>query len=467
MKSKVISVTCAAIMAFTLIGCGNQAESNSAANNATETGTAATEETQAAEATTEEVKIEGTFVKMNIPYGDFFAAEFEGGDGVDAVSSATMNKAANEKLTGGTYHLEDNSKILGVSFPVLIPEGVTLDESLKVADEADLYAAADYSYAELSETPANYKEVSVDDSGKYSFGKTQGDAEDFDSKEASINTATFWGDYEIDLDESLAEKTVFAASIHTTDGKTYAMRSLENVWRGFEIAFATTDKYEEPHGNTVVYEPYADLPGKTVDEIILYTTEGVKKTSVNLYLPLKFDNEIKVADATVKSGKTTVSLTGFPEDYELEYAVEGDSKDIVCDGKEITWKDALAGKYTLTVSDKSGVYAPYTADFVLSTDKAVADASDDGVKKAGDATDEEFAAYLKNIEKYEVNGEEVSGAGHHGAKIIKEDGTVDKTLSKVFDKEGNFKVVVKSAGYPDVKLDVEITEVAPAEEEHK
>ncbi|MBR4669301.1 MAG: DUF1533 domain-containing protein [Butyrivibrio sp.] len=460
MKSKVISVTCAAILAFSLIGCGSKEEDPSAQVAATETETT--------EATAEEtVEVKGTFVKMNIPYGEFFAAEFEGGDGVDAVSSATMNKASNEKLTGGTYHLEDNSKILGVSFPVCVPEGTTLDESLKEDDEEALYSAPDHSYVAITEAPANYKELTVDDSGKYSFGKTVGDAEDFDSSNASINTATFWGDYEIDLDESLSEQVVFAASIHTTDGKTYAMRSLENVWRGFEIAFATTDKYEEPHGNIVAYQPYEDLPGKTVDEIVLYTKDGVKKAAVNLYLPLKFENEIKVEDATQKSGTTTVKLDGFPEDYDLEYEVEGDSKDIVCDGTNITWKDAIAGKYTLKVSDKSGVYAPYTSEFVLSTDKAVAEASEDGVKKADDATDDEFAAYIKNIEKYDVNGTEVSGAGHHGAKIVKEDGTVDKTLSKVFDKEGSYKVVVKSAGYPDVTLNVEITEVAPSEEGKK
>ena len=182
---------------------------------------------------------------------------------------------------------------------------------------------------------------------------------------------------------------------------------------------------------------------------------------------MKFDNEITVADTALTSKTTTVKVTGFPEDYEPEYSVEGDSSDITCDGANITWKDALAGKYTLTINDKSGVYAPYTADFVLSTDKAVAAASESGVVKADNASDDEFAAYIKNIEAYDVNGNEVSGTGHKGAKIIKEDGTVDKTLSNVFDKTGKFKVVVKSSGYPDVTLDVDITEVAPAKEEPK
>ena len=460
MKIKVLSVICAAMLTFSLAGCGKDAGEQSA-SDASSNAESATDESS------DSASIAGTFVKMNIPYGDFFANEFEGGEDVDAVSSATMNKAANDKLTGGTYHLKDNSKILGVSFPVCIPEGTTIDESLKVSDEAALYDAADYSYVELTEIPKNYKELSADASGKYSFSKTMGDAEDLSAGEASVNTATHWGDYEIDLDESLSSQVVSAATIHTTEGKTYGMRSLENVWRGFEIAFATTESYKEPHGNTVAYLPYADLPGKTIDEIVLYTPEGVKKASVNLYLPLKFDNEITAADAALTSNTTTVKTSGFPEDYEPEYSVEGDSSDITCDGTNITWKEALAGKYTLTISDKSGVYAPYTADFVLSADKAVVKADKDGIVKADGVSDEEFAAYIKNIEAYDVNGNEVSGTGHKGAKLIKEDGTVDKTVSNVFDKTGTFKVIVKSSGYPDVTLDVDITEVAPAKEEPK
>ena len=455
MKNKFLTVTFSAILAVSLIGCGKKIEESSVSIE--DNGVAM------ADGASDTITAKGSFVKMNIPYGDFFAAEFEGGDSVDTVSSATLKKASNDKLTGGTYHLEDNSKILGVSFPVFIPDGVKIDENLKVDDETALYSAADYSYTALSETPVNYKVLDIDDSGKYSFGKTVGDSEDFPADDACINTATFWGDYEIDLDESLSEKTVFAATIHTTDGKTYGMRSLENVWRGFEIAFATTKAYKEPHGNMVSYLPYADLPGKTIDEITLYTTEGVKKSKVHLYLPLKFENTITIEDAAVADKKTTVKLEGFPDDYGLSYAVEGDSNDITSDGTTITWTDALAGKYTLYVIDSSSVYAPYTADFILSTDKAVATAKDDGIEKTSDATDEEFAAYIKNISSYEVNGNEVSGSGYHGSKVIKEDGSVDKTLSNVFDKVGTYKVVIKSSGYPDVSLDVNITEVAPAE----
>ncbi|MCR5720946.1 MAG: DUF1533 domain-containing protein [Lachnospiraceae bacterium] len=456
MKKKILSVALSAVFVLSMSACAEKAP-ESVADVSTEVST---EEVTSVSST----ENDGTYVIMNIPYGDFFAAEFEGGENVDAVTSATMNKAANENLTGGTYHLEDNSKILGVSFPVLIKEGVSLDDSLKVADEAALYAAADFSYTELSDAPTYYKELSVDESGKFVFGETHGEAEELSGDTASVNTATHWGDYEIDLDQSLSELTVIAAKVHTTDGASYGFRSLENLWRGFEIAFATTDSYVEPHGNTVIYEPYADLPGKTVDEVVLYTKNGVKKISVNLYLPLKFENTLEVADAKVSDKAATLTVEGYPEGYDFAYEVSGDSADISCDGSNVSWENAIAGTYTLNVTDNSGVYAPYSTSFVLSTDKAVAVAKEDGIEKAKDASDEEFTAYIKNITAYVVNGEEVSGSGKRGARIITDDGSADKTLNKVFKEVGEYEVVIKSAGFPDVTIKVNVTEVAPEEE---
>ena len=456
MKKKILSVALSAVFVLSMSACAEKAP-ESVADVSTEVSDEVVSSVSA-------VENDGTYVVMNIPYGDFFAAEFEGGENVDAVTSATMNKAANENLTGGTYHLEDNSKILGVSFPVLVKEGVSLDDSLKVADEAALYAAADFSYAELSDAPTYYKELSADESGKYVFGETLGEAEELSGDTASVNTATHWGDYEIDLDQSLSELTVFAAKVHTTDGASYGFRSLENLWRGFEIAFATTDSYVEPHGNTVVYKPYADLPGKTVDEVVLYTKDGVKKINVKLYLPLKFDNTLEVADANISDKAAALTVEGYPEAYDFAYEVTGDSTDISCNGSNVNWENAIAGTYTLNVTDNSGVYAPYSTSFVLSTDKAVAVAKEDGVEKAKDASDEEFTAYIKNITAYVVNGEDVAGSGKRGAKIITEDGSADKTLNKVFKEVGEYEVVIKSAGFPDVTIKVNVTEVAPEEE---
>ena len=129
MKKKLLAAVLSAVCVLSLAACGEKAPESVVESTSMEISEEATPTVLESEST-------GTYVVMNIPYGDFFAAEFEGGENVDAVTSATMNKPANENLTGGTYHLEDNSKILGVSFPVLVKEGVSLDDSLKVADEA-------------------------------------------------------------------------------------------------------------------------------------------------------------------------------------------------------------------------------------------------------------------------------------------------------------------------------------------
>ena len=465
MKKKICCLILSAVLAFSVSACGENASENAGASSSSDS--VVSKETSVDASSDQSVAVieakEKTYVLMNIPYGEFFAAEFEGGENVDAVTSATMNKAANEKLVAGTYHLEDNSKILGVTYPVLVSDQSVLDASKKVADEAALFAATDYSYAELTETPEYYKELSVDTTGKYAFGKAEGKSEEIAGDTAKVNAATRWGDYEIDLDQSLSELSVFAASIHTTDGASYGFRALENLWRGYEIAFATTEGYKEPHGNTVAYQPYADLPGKTIDEITLYTNSGIKKVNAKLYLPLKFENSITIKDAKVDAKSTEVSLEGYPAEYEFAYEVTGASDDIVCDGKTISWGSAIAGPYTLKVSDASGVYAPYSTSFTLTTEKAVAVAAEDGISKAKDASDAEFEAFIKNISGYVVNGTEYAGSGKRGVKIIGQDGVADKTQSSVFSEVGEYEVVIKSTGFPNVTIKVNVTEVVTEE----
>ena len=70
-------------------------------------------------------------------------------------------------------------------------------------------------------------------------------------------------------------------------------------------------------------------------------------------------------------------------------------------GDTLYFKNAEKGSYTLTVSDKNGKYADLSADFILYTEEMPAAFNEDtttpGLFKNGDATDEEFADYLKNI----------------------------------------------------------------------
>ena len=93
------------------------------------------------------------FVMMNVPYSDFY------GEQVDAVTSATKKKTQNERLVAGSYHTQDGSKILGVTCPVKITDGIDLSKYKKVNSEAELFSAEDYSYADINYVPSFYLEA--------------------------------------------------------------------------------------------------------------------------------------------------------------------------------------------------------------------------------------------------------------------------------------------------------------------
>ena len=77
------------------------------------------------------------YVLMNIPYDKFY--EGEGVSGVDAVSSATLNKPCTGSLAGGSYHVNsDGSDITGVIYPVLVTDTTVLEGLNQITDESSV-----------------------------------------------------------------------------------------------------------------------------------------------------------------------------------------------------------------------------------------------------------------------------------------------------------------------------------------
>ena len=74
MKKKILSVALSAVFVLSMSACAEKAP-ESVADVSTEVST---EEVTSVSST----ENDGTYVVMNIPYGDFFAAEFEGGENV-------------------------------------------------------------------------------------------------------------------------------------------------------------------------------------------------------------------------------------------------------------------------------------------------------------------------------------------------------------------------------------------------
>ena len=414
------------------------------------------------------------YVTMNVPYDDFYKAEgVTAVNGVDAVTSATMRKSrmnTADGLTAGTYYKtaedEKSDAIRGVVCTVRVAKSdlAKLNASLTEHD--------DYYYTTLDSVPENYKELAIGKDGSYSFGKTTAAVDTETLKDTTVTFKTFskYGDYQMKFSTNVLEKIgrAYGATVTTTDGTSYAMRSLENVWNGkslelaWSVGFTTT-----AHGNPLVSDDYVFMMGKTIKSVAFYTVDGkIYSLDCEQYVPVKFATEnFAVENALADSGSTSVEMKDFPKDYEAEYKVtdakgnelEGAS---VKDGK-ISWTGTPAtGKYTLTVSDKSGKYASFSTTFELQTSAmpAAYQASNLRVAGADGASAEELSSFLSNVSSVNVNGKNYSASGRGSVAVINSKGFVDLTTSPFTGmKAGDtYKISVKATGYAKT-LDFELT----------
>ena len=414
------------------------------------------------------------YVIMNVPYDDFYKAEgVTAVNGVDAVTSATMRKSrmnTADGLTAGTYYKtaedEKSDAIRGVVCTVRVAKSdlAKLNASLTEHD--------DYYYTTLDSVPENYKELAIGKDGSYSFGKTTAavDTETLKDTTVTFKTSSKYGDYQMKFSTNVLEKIgrAYGATVTTTDGTSYAMRSLENVWNGkslelaWSVGFTTT-----AHGNPLVSDDYVSMMGKTIKSVAFYTVDGkIYSLDCEQYVPVKFATEnFAVENALADSGSTSVEMKDFPKDYEAEYKVtdakgnelEGAS---VKDGK-ISWTGTPAtGKYTLTVSDKSGKYASFSTTFELQTSAmpAAYQASNLRVAGADGASAEELSSFLSNVSSVNVNGKNYSASGRGSVAVINSKGFVDLTASPFTGmKAGDtYKISVKATGYAKT-LDFELT----------
>ena len=79
------------------------------------------------------------------------------------------------------------------------------------------------------------------------------------------------------------------------------------------------------------------------------------------------------------------------------------------------------------------------------------DTTTPGLFKNGDATDEEFADYLKNITSVTVNGKAYAASGRGAVVLFNEDGSL-KTDAAPFAEGDSFEITVSSLGYQDLSF---------------
>ena len=423
-----------------------------------------------------------TYVLMNIPYAAFYKSETTKNDvDVDVFTSATKNKTRTTGLAGGSYHENaDGSQIDGITFAVKVDPSVDLAKykEVKDTDKVDitvtnrgqtstttlegkdtLFENETYAYYPLTETPANYKEVSMDKDGKLVFSEVKGQkAEALTGVTAELLTQSSYGDYQLNLDglpeDKIASSNVNAVVVKTTDGTAYGLRHLENIWKGKKLAWST-GYTESVHGCPTSSAHYASMMGKTIDSIEYYTANGLYRIDVNdLYVPVKFaktEDAVKVVDADISAGKTAIELN-LRDDFDPEYTVEG--LNVKVEGNVLTFKADSSinpGKYTLTVKDKNGKYADLKTTFILSTTDmpATYDADNKKLTVAENSNKEAFNTYIGNITSVNVNGTDYAARGKGSVKIIDKDGTqvTDAAPFKDAAAGTEFQITVTSTGY--------------------
>ncbi len=267
---------------------------------------------------------EAVYVLMNIPYAEFYEAE----NAVDAITSATLKgKARNTNVIGASYHQSEEAVttegIAGAIYPVKAdPADLAALGVVEVTDDAALnytftakgketevsLTGADtlienpnYSYYVMSEAPAAYKELTVENdvpvfsavAGTPVSGKASGE----------VSYTGHHADIEISLEGVEADPALISGAIITMDnGTNYAMHQVVNIWRG-ELGWDLSD---------------LDLGGQTITAIRFLLKNG------SIY---DYETEIKILPAykgSEFSGMVNADMDTFVLDgslNELENAV--------------------------------------------------------------------------------------------------------------------------------------------------
>ena len=425
-----------------------------------------------------EIPANSGYVLMNIPYAEFYAAEKDA-DGtaaqVDAVSSATKQKTRST-LAAGSYHKKDDgSDISGVIYPVYVADlsilksftqvtdkdSLTITVTLKGKERTTTYTGKnalfenpDYAYYVLSEVPTSYKTLTVEPDGSFSFGKATAKAVAADGVTVSLKTGSRHTYYKLKVTDGLPEdiaSMVSAVTLHTKeDNKTYGLRHVAEIWCGAELGFGVD----------------SGLQGKTIDKITYYLNDGTIQTiAANIKVPKSTKNVTATVENALNTAReAVVTVENLPADFVAEYTVTSGSTVLsaynftVANGK-LTWMGTPAfGAYTLTITDKSGAYAPVSTSFELKTADVIAkyDASKKALVKASDAiTKEQFAAYLNAISAVSVDSTSYAASGKNVVKIIQDNGAVDMTATPFTKGDGaSYSLVVKATGYQDLTFTV-------------
>lgn len=332
------------------------------------------------------------------------------------------------------------------------------------------------------ETPTAYKVLNGDGTlGKMTGVKTTV----AEGASASITASSTWGQYQISV-EYLGEdgksllpsgQSLVGAILETSDGAKYGLEHLDNLWfQAAEIAFAVTDGFTVPQGNTIQYKRFEDIVGKTITSITyLYKDQNIVIDHLNLPVKTLLSDDYKAQASNgvynAEGKKTTVEVTVPPDSnyvlsdlsYENNSLIQNQDYTVVSqnDGSKLIYQIAFQdtdhvkiGAYTVTFTDDK--YEDISATFELKADMAAEDVQfvDNKLVIHSDVVD--VQTYINAISSISVNGSEIRGA--KGSSLFDEEGNVllDAEVSfhgsttVFFPEEGTYTIAIKATGYPDL-----------------
>ena len=422
------------------------------------------------------------YVLMNIPYEQFYKEETKNNNiKVDAFTSATKNKSRTKRgaMANGSYHVNsDGSDITGVTFPVKVSSLSALSGQKKVTDESSvdvtvtnkgqtttttykgsdaLFESASYSYYILASEPDYYKELTVNEDGSFAFSAVKGQKADAKvvPATASLRTQSNYGDYQLNIDETVFAQnidtnsdTIYGATVNTTDGTGYGLRHVENIWKGYKLAWCTGFT-TAVHGCPTSSEHYKSMMGKTIDSVTYYTSKGIITFDIdNVKVAIKTGITATAGNIHTTDTEVAVTLSGeLPADFNAKYTVDG-SDVVYADGK-VTVGTLAAGSHTLAISDANNNYAAVETEFSAkeSVVPAVYDDAEHKLVAAKDVTAEDFAKYVESITSVTVGDKTYAASGKGSKVIVNADGTLN-TADLGIESDTEFKVT--SSKYDDL-----------------
>lgn len=428
---------------------------------------------------------------VNLPYADYYygelndveedaaihldvvdpAAALRAEGYYDAVTSATNVKSEKYETTYYTENDDNSVTVEGIKdVAIAVPE--ELYNEAKEAMEAgtacqnQLLTIVGNLTANEDQTvvPAEYKVLNGD--GTLTAMRDTNKAITVSDATIKVGTNTTYGNYQLSIVEADADNSLLPSAsnmegvlITMTDGSKYAMLHVDNLWlRTGEIAWATTENFVVHGVNILKYKSFEDTVGKSVASVRYIIRDGADVTYTagenGAYLPLLHDGTATVEATPISAGSTTITLANLPETYQATATING-METTYANGVLTFSPDAVQpGRYTITVSDASGVYAPIAVNVVLTTEQmpAVFDTATNSIVAAEGVNEADFANYLSKLSKATVNGEEYSLSGRGSTKIFDtKTGALDLGVTKnnepIFAESGDYEIIVTATGY--------------------